>query len=420
MSSDAWLRAAAGAAFLASVTGFLSIAASHALLGVATLFLLLSRERWRVPGIWAPLGAFILWTLASAAASPEPTVAVPQVKKFYVFLFLPVLYTLLPRIRDARRLMEAWFVVGGVIALFASAQFVRKWFAARQAGEDFLTVYAPDRITGFFSHWMTFSQAALLAFTMLVGYLLFSRSAARGRGLWIAAAAAIGVGLVLSFTRSVWLAMVVVAAYYLARWRPRLLWAAPVAAVLLSAWAPEPLQRRIESIGDLQQNAVRIVMWRTGWRMIQDRPLFGVGPQRVGREFDRYEPDDVVERPPGYYEHLHNVYVHYAAERGLPAAAAVVWLLLKILWDLGRELRRAPPGASDRRFLLEGAVASTLATATVACFDLTLGDSEVLAAFLGVIAVGYRARDGDALQAAMPAPSSAREQTAEGQPASAT
>lgn len=412
------MRAAAGAAFLASVAGFLSIAASHALLGAAVLLLLLSRAPWRIPAVWVPLAAFVVWTFVSAAASPEPSAAFPQIKKFYVFLFLPVLYTLLPRVRDARRLMEAWFVVGAVMALFASVQFVDKWIAAARAGEDFLTVYTPDRITGFFSHWMTFSQAALLAFTMLLAYLLFSRSARNGRGLWIGVAAVMTVGLLLSYTRSVWLAMIVVAGYYLLRWRPRLLWAAPAAVALVVLASPDSLQRRVRSIGDLEKNAVRIVMWRTGWRMIQDRPLFGVGPQRVGPEFDRYEPEDVLVRPPGYYGHLHNIYVHYAAERGLPATFAIVWFLLKILWDLGRAARRAPPGPSDRRFLLEGAFASTLAMMTVGCFDLTLGDSEVLAAFLGVAAVGYRARDD--FGPFTPEPSSTLARTEAGPRASAT
>ena len=282
-------------------------------------------------------------------------------------------------------------MIGGGIAGLASVQFVQKWMEAQRLGQDFLTLYTPFRITGFFSHWMTFSQAALLIFTMLLAYLLFSRSGRKGRGLWLALAVAICIGLVLSFTRSVWLGMVVVALYFVIRRSPKLLWAAPVAILLLAAWSPDPLRRRIESIGDLGQNQVRVVMWRTGWRMIQDRPLFGVGPQRVGREFDRYQPADIVERPEGYYEHLHNVYIHYAAERGIFATLVVLWMFGLILWDFSKALRRAPPGASDRRFLLEGAFASTLAVMTVGCFDLTLGDSEVLAAFLGVVAVGYSA-----------------------------
>lgn len=39
--------------------------------------------------------------------------------------------------------------------------------------------------------------------------------------------------------------------------------------------------------------------------------------------------------------------------------------------------------------MAEAAFAATLATMTVSCFDVTLGDSEVLGAFLTIVALGY-------------------------------
>lgn len=79
--------------------------------------------------------------------------------------------------------------------------------------------------------------------------------------------------------------------------------------------------------------------------MIQDHPWFGVGPERVGPTFMDYLPPDVPkELPVAYYAHLHNTFVHYAAERGLPIVLALLWLFGKVLWDMSRALRRAPPG----------------------------------------------------------------------------
>ena len=51
------LDGAAGAIFLASVTGLVSIAASHILLGLAIALFLAGRGRWRIPAVWMPLGA---------------------------------------------------------------------------------------------------------------------------------------------------------------------------------------------------------------------------------------------------------------------------------------------------------------------------------------------------------------------------
>ena len=89
-----------------------------------------------------------------------------------------------------------------------------------------------------------------------------------------------------------------------------------------------------------------------------------------------------------YYGHLHNIYVHFAAERGIPALLALLALLGKALWDFGRGLRRLP-ASSEARWMLHGAIATILAVMAEGLFELNLGDSEVLAMFLGVVACGY-------------------------------
>jgi hypothetical protein len=85
------------------------------------------------------------------------------------------------------------------------------------------------------------------------------------------------------------------------------------------------------------------------------------------------------------------VYVHYAAERGLPAVAILLWLLLKVVLDHRRALQRLPRGASDEKFLLQAVIAATIAVALVSCFDVSLGDSEILGLYLTLLALGYRA-----------------------------
>jgi len=68
-----------------------------------------------------------------------------------------------------------------------------------------------------------------------------------------------------------------------------------------------------------------------------------------------------------------------------------VWFLAQAVWDFGRVLRRLPAGRSDEKFLLHGAIAVVLAVAVAGVFELNLGDSEVLAMFLAVVACGYLA-----------------------------
>jgi O-antigen ligase len=108
----------------------------------------------------------------------------------------------------------------------------------------------------------------------------------------------------------------------------------------------------------------------------------------VNRRFKEFVPPDVGDRlPEGWYGHLHNVYLHYAAERGLPAMLAIVWLLVRAFVDFRRAARRTRNTAN--RAFLHGAAAATLAVALSGLFEHNLGDSEVLQLFLAVVATGY-------------------------------
>jgi O-antigen ligase len=124
--------------------------------------------------------------------------------------------------------------------------------------------------------------------------------------------------------------------------------------------------------------------------MIRDHPFLGVGPEMVKARYMEYVPPDVPKPlPDGWYGHLHNIYVHYAAERGLPTAAVVTAMLVVMFLDFRRAAKRLPPGRSDARFVLHGAAAVVISIAVSGLFEHNLGDSEVLAMFLAVVAGGY-------------------------------
>ena len=200
----------------------------------------------------------------------------------------------------------------------------------------------------------------------------------------------------MGYTRGIWIATACAGVYLVWFWKRRLLAALPVLLLLLLWLNPASVRTRFESMvhpaGQIDSNQHRIVCWRTGWQMVKAHPWFGVGPEMVGKQFMQYLPPDIhPPLPQGWYGHLHSVYVHYAAERGVPTMLALLWALFTILWDFGRGLRRMPAGRDDRKFLLHGAMAVVIAVMISGISELNLGDSEVLSLFLAVTAVGYLA-----------------------------
>src|SRR5690606_5770878 len=148
-----------------------------------------------------------------------------------------------------------------------------------------------------------------------------------------------------------------------------------------------PIRERVASIlephGAVDSNSRRLIMAKTGWRMIAANPLLGVGPEQVGVQFDDYVPGDVRRPlPKGWYGHVHNLYLQYGAERGLPALACFLWLIVRIARDMVTALRQTSRGA----WVFRGVLAVTAAVLAEAFFEYNLGDSEVLTLYLAIVA----------------------------------
>ena len=390
-----WLTFGSAAAIL------LSIAISQILLALAVAALLISGEKLRLPPIKLPLVLFLLGTVISLAFSADPAAGLPQIRKFFVFLELLVVFSTLRDTVLIRRLMLSWAAIGGLIAVRGLVQFAGKVREAHELGRNFYDYYAPaERLTGFMSHWMTFSGQEMFALLMLGSFLFFAPAAIERRWVWLLCASLMALALLLGFTRSIWLATAVAGVYLCWFFRRWLVPLAPVALALLFFLSPAAVRERITSLTRPKQgvdsNEFRVVTWRTGVRMIEQHPLLGLGPEGVKLHFAEYVPADIPRPlPSGWYGHLHNIYLHYAAERGIPTMLVLMWLLLEILFDFWRGLGALPPGRSNRRFLLHGGIAVVLATMVAGFFELNLGDSEVLTMFLVVVACGYLALEKD-------------------------
>jgi len=392
-------RSAQWLAFASALTILISIAASQILLALSVVALLLSGEKLRLPPIKLPLALFMIGTVLSLAFSGEAAAGLPGIRKFYVFLILLVVFSTFRHLALARALVLCWAGFGALVALRGLVQFVNKVQEARQLHLSFYDYYVPGiRITGFMSHWMTFSGQEMFALILLVAFLLFAPSAFRRGWVWVLCGALMFAALLLGMTRNTWLGFAVAVLYLCWFWRRWLIALLPVAGIAVILLAPAAVRERLTSVTSPKQgidsNQFRVVTWRTGIQMIRRHPLLGLGPEGVKLHFDEYVPPDIPRPlPSGWYGHLHNIYLQFAAERGIPTMLALMWVLLKVGWDFGRRLRTLPPGRSDERFLLHGGIAVLIATLVAGIFEHNLGDTEVLTMFLVVVACGYLALD---------------------------
>jgi O-antigen ligase len=249
------------------------------------------------------------------------------------------------------------------------------------------------------SHWYTFSALEMFVLIMLGSFLFFAPQRRARIWVWVVLGSLCVLGLLLAETRGVWLATAAAALYLIWFWRRWVVLLSPVVVAAVVLLSPGVIRQRFTSIlhpARSDSNQFRVVVWRTGLRMIERHPWLGLGPEMPRIHFQEYVPEDIPRPlPEGSYIHLHNIYLHYAAERGIPTLLVFLWLMGKILRDFWRGLRALPPGPSDRRYLLHGGIATVLAVLVDGVANMNLGISPVLTMFLVVVACGYMALEKD-------------------------
>jgi putative inorganic carbon (hco3(-)) transporter len=374
-----------------------SIAVSQILLALALATLLLSSEKLRFPPIKLPLALFIAGTVISLLASGHIRDGTPQIRKLVLFVIPLLVMSTFRKVSEVRAIVLLWSLAATLSAVRSLFQFWQKYQQAAAQHSNFYDFYVGSRITGFMSHWMTFGGEEMIVLLLLAAYLFFSPESRWKTAGWLCAIL-LAVSMVLGYTRSIFLLGFPIGLFYLLWfWRKWLVAAAPVVALLIFLAAPASLKERVISAfqphGETDSNLHRAITRETGIAMIRAHPWLGLGPEQVNKQFEQWVPSDVARPlPEGWYGHLHNIYLQYAAERGIPTALVLFWMIGTMLWDYARALRGklADPGA---RFILHGAIAVILAILAEGFLEYNLGDSEVLTLFLAVVAFGYLARD---------------------------
>ena len=346
----------------------LSIGAAAALLtltlGLWVGVLIGHRERFDAPAMFWPLLAYAGVTLVSVAASLQPMTSLVDSKEVLLFLVVPVVYRFA---RGSRASTVATVVIsiGAVTAVFGIVQYgILEYDSLGQ------------RPRGSMGHYMTYSGLLMLVMGLAAARLLFGRT----NRVWAALVLpALVVALTLTLTRSAWVGACTGIGLLLVIRDRRLLAAIPVVAAIFFALAPPVVTDRLYSTFDLQDptNRDRFAMARAGGRMIRDHPLTGVGPDMVQEVYADYrDAGGVNEVNP----HLHNVPLHIAAERGLPALAIWLWFVVVAGRDLVRGLRR-----TESRALAAGGLAAMASMLTAGMFEYNFGDSEFLMLLLVVL-----------------------------------
>lgn len=360
------------------------LALSNILLG---LFVLASPwiGRWRRlrrRGLQLPLvllGIYVSLLVLSVAFSHDPARSAGELSEIFTLLVFLLGLVVLTDERRIRMALGAVVALGTFEALVGMAQY-------GLAGE----LHLGARVSGTFSHYMTFSGVLMIADLVIIADLASGSVGARRLRDWRwLALVPINLALLASLTRTAWVGlaagMLVIGA--LAR-RKRVVLVIAAALVALVVATDGPVLRRAASIADPSDptNYDRLCMLEAGGEMMSDRPILGLGPGMVRELYPIYRHPTALrfEVP-----HLHNAFVQLAAERGIPALAVYLALMgtaLARAWRLSRH--RGGPSATGSGLPL--AAAAVLVAVNVAgLFENNWSDTEVQRLVLVALAIPF-------------------------------
>ncbi|MFH1024072.1 MAG: O-antigen ligase family protein [Planctomycetota bacterium] len=373
----------------------------------------------RRPRAWAPLAAFLGWSLLSSfqAMSVEAAVLALWRTLAGVTIFLLALSLF----RDAaawRRLLGAVFIAVIAVSLHGFWQF-------SHAG-DYLPagggVYSTFGNANFAAEFLAATTAIALAVALSLGNSPGTESP--GKTLFpvlgIIAAAAGFLCLLATYTRGGWIGfaagVALLAALILWRRFPaRGLVIALVALGLLAtayafvldpmrqaaapAGVPSAFAGRIFSITDTKfnSNRVRLLTWQGTLRMTAKEPFFGVGPGNFERAYPPYRPDAErkITGANTVMNAAHNDYLQTASETGIPGLILLLAFIAAVVAGAIRALAR-PESSPEDKCLLAGLLAGlgTFLTHAVVSFPLENPASSLL---FWLILAGLTALSGNAV-----------------------
>ena len=300
------------------------------LLVILVLLIIYGRDEARYKAIpksvLVPLLVFVLCAGASAVVNVVPlAVSIDAVRViFQPMLFAALTMYLMDDEKTRETFLRVLVISTVLIAAFGIVQYGLKldlglWKHAKDTGQFRITsIFSnPNALGSYFNMVLAFTMASLLF-----------RKGMKNKLLYLAASGIIFVALLLTFSRSAWLAFVAIVVYFVFVWNKKWLLAIPVLAAVMPFVMPSSVISRFSNLLDpayyqMSSEYGRLAFWATALEKIKENPLVGVGLGTFG--------DSVPLRHNiPFSTWVDNHYLKMGAEIGLPGMLAFLVLLLAL------------------------------------------------------------------------------------------
>lgn len=234
----------------------------------------------------------------------------------YIIVYYLVINNL-TSLQQVQRLVGAVLVSALLVAFYGFYQYIHgvdisafQWVDGEQFPDlkvrVFSTLQNPNLLAGFL----------VVVMSLAVGLGLHMESM-QGKLLLFALVFLLGICLVLTYSRGAWLSLVAVTAVCGRLYNRKVLWVFLLIPVVALVCHDAVIERLVSIFNPTDTSStLRLALWESTIAMILDNPLFGIGWGSYWMVYPEY--DFFLNNPAARIVHAHNMYLHIAAEIGIP------------------------------------------------------------------------------------------------------
>ncbi len=282
-------------------------------------------------GLWFPLLFFVFTTFLSVVGSPTMGDSI-RVLLFFITAFLLCLLTFgtFSSYEKMERLLTFMVLAVGLTAVYGIVQRALGVEADASLTDLELNADMPGRIFSTLGNPNNFAEFLMLFTPFVFAWTLNGeKSGRRAFGLLVIALAV--VALLLTYSRSGWLAFLVAAIVFVALYDWKLLPVVFLIGILCIPLLPESILNRILTIGNLQDSSssYRVDIWTGSLAMLRDGYWFagtGLGSGAFTSVYPAYAIGESRVAP-----HTHMQFMEILAEMGIIGLVAILWLSVSLV-----------------------------------------------------------------------------------------
>jgi O-antigen ligase len=308
-----------------------------------------------------PVLIFLIFRILTIATSIDPAISLHALRKIpFLFIYFP-LSDIARRegFSEMRHLLRTLVISAAVVSLYALTRV------------SISNIYRVESTTA-----GPTTLAMFLAAAFAVGSVLIAQGVLRPLMLWLPNLAGMMVAIGFTKCRAPWITALILAMAAFRRHRALMLLLSGFALFILSA--ERDFTARYEEIFRWPYNlGDRPIIWESGIRLLQDRPLLGYGPGTFKLIFDRRH--EVKDRRVGAW---HNYVLEIWLESGFFAVMIFLWIIFRAYQ---RGLNFLNAANEEERTVIVALLAGLSALLIAGFFGGLVGDPIIDLLFWGII-----------------------------------